>query len=100
MIHFRILDETLCGADYKEPSKKVAKDGRLCDDCIQVMWREQYRRNTLTPYVRKASKSKPKAEPVEEHEIEEITTRGNGLFLADYRLSDIKEQHRRGVKSV
>jgi len=96
MIHFRILDKTLCGADYKEPSKKVAKDGRLCDDCIQVMWREQYRRNTLTPYVRKASKSKPKAEPVEEHEIEEITTRGNGLFLADYRLPHLKEQQRSG----
>ena len=100
MIHFRILDKTLCGADYKEPSKKVAKDGRFCDDCIQVMWREQYRRNSLRPYIRKAGKNKPKAKPAEEQEIEEITTRGNGLFLADYRLPHLKEQHRRGVKTV
>jgi hypothetical protein len=100
MIHFRILDKTLCGADYKEPSKKVAKDGRFCDECIQVMWQEQYRRNTLMPYVRKASKNKPKVEPVEEHVVEEITTKGSGLFLADYRLSHLKEQHRRGVKTV
>jgi hypothetical protein len=46
VIHFRILDETLCGAEYTEPSAKAAKNGRLCDDCIQVMWKEQYRRNT------------------------------------------------------
>ena len=37
MIHFRILDETLCGAEYTEPSAKAAKNGRLCHDCIQVM---------------------------------------------------------------
>ena len=54
MICFTILDKTLCGKSYKEPSKKAAKDGRLCDDCIQVMWREQYRRNTLVTYVKKA----------------------------------------------
>ena len=47
MIHFRILDKTLCGAAYKEPSEKAAKDGRLCNDCIQVMWKEQYRRDVL-----------------------------------------------------
>jgi hypothetical protein len=47
MIHFRIRDMTLCGADYIEPSAKAAKDGRLCNDCIQVMWQEQYRRDIL-----------------------------------------------------
>tara|TARA_R100000655_G_scaffold92776_1_gene133951 strand:+ start:349 stop:651 length:303 start_codon:yes stop_codon:yes gene_type:complete len=100
MICFTILGKTLCGKPYKEPSEKVAKDGRLCEDCIDVMWKEQYRRNTLMPYIRKARKNRQKAEPAEEHEIEEITTRGRGLFLADYRLSDIKEQHKRGEESV
>ena len=47
MIHFRILDKTLCGAEYTEPSAKAAKNGRLCEDCIKVMWQEQYRRNVL-----------------------------------------------------
>ena len=47
MICFTILGNTLCGRPYKEPSKKAAKDGILCNDCIQVMWKEQYRRNTL-----------------------------------------------------
>ena len=53
MIHFRILDETLCGAEYTEPSAKAAKNGRLCHDCIQVMWKEEYRRNTLMPLIKK-----------------------------------------------
>ena len=62
MIHFRIRDDTLCGKSYKEPSKKAAKDGRLCDDCVQVMWQEQYRRNTLQSYTKKIDKSKIKTE--------------------------------------
>ena len=90
MICFTILGKTLCGRPYKEPSKKAAKDGRLCDDCVQVMWQEQYRRNTLMPYIKKSSKSKPKVEPAEEHEVEERATRGSGLFLANYRRPDIK----------
>ena len=53
MIHFRILDKTLCGAEYTEPSAKAAKNGRLCHDCIQVMWKEEYRRNTLMPLIKK-----------------------------------------------
>ena len=59
MIHFRILDKTLCGAEYKEPSKKAAKKGRLCNDCIQVIWQEQYRRNTLLTYVKEAGTLPP-----------------------------------------
>ena len=57
MIHFRIMDKTLCGAEYKEPSKKAAKDGRICNDCVQVMWKEQYRRNTLLSYTKKVKSS-------------------------------------------
>ena len=48
-IHFRILDDTLCGAEYKPPNKKTAKQGRFCNDCVQVMWQEQYRRGVLIP---------------------------------------------------
>lgn len=46
-IHFRILDDTLCGAEYKPPNKKTAKQGRFCNDCVQVMWQEQYKRGVL-----------------------------------------------------
>ena len=53
IIHFQILDKTLCGAEYQEPSEEQAKNGRLCHDCIQVMWKEEYRRNTLLPYIKK-----------------------------------------------
>lgn len=53
IIHFQILDNTLCGAEYKEPSEEQAKNGKLCHDCIQVMWKEEYRRNTLIPLIKK-----------------------------------------------
>tara|TARA_Y100000004_G_scaffold109195_1_gene122452 strand:+ start:162 stop:452 length:291 start_codon:yes stop_codon:yes gene_type:complete len=53
IIHFQILDKTLCGAEYQEPSEEQAKNGRLCHDCIQVMWKEEYRRNTMLPYIKK-----------------------------------------------
>ena len=59
MIHFRILDDTLCGAEYKEPSRRAAKNGRLCNECINVIWREQYRRNTLLTYVKKVGSIPP-----------------------------------------
>jgi|10_taG_2_1085330.scaffolds.fasta_scaffold07791_5 hypothetical protein len=59
MIHFRIRDDTLCGADYTEPNKKAAKNGRLCNECIQVIWQEQYRRNTLLAYVKKVGNLPP-----------------------------------------
>ena len=66
MIHFSYAGQadTLCGAEYKEPSKKAAKDGRVCDDCIKVMWLEQHRRNTLMPYIKKARKQSPKSKQV------------------------------------
>ena len=86
MIHFRILDETLCGAEYTEPSAKAAKDGRLCEDCIEVMWKEQYRRNTLMPYIKKARKAKANGEvKVREHDDSE--EEGEGLYLIDFKQS-------------
>ena len=81
MIHFRILDETLCGRPYKEPSKKAAKDGRLCNDCIQVMWKEQYRRNTLLKVKVKVN------EEVNVREHDDSEEQGEGLYLIDFKQS-------------
>lgn len=87
MIHFRIGSATLCGAEYTEPSKKAAKDGRLCNDCIQVMWYEQYRRNTLLPYTKNIDISKMKTEATDaESELvaPEPVKKSRGLYLRDY----------------
>jgi hypothetical protein len=81
VIHFRILDETLCGAEYTEPSRKAAKDGRICNDCVQVMWQEQYRRNTLLKVKVKVDKS----EVTQERDDSE--DREAGLFLIDFKQS-------------
>ena len=79
MIHFRILYETLCGAPYTEPSAKAAKDGRLCNDCIQVMWKEQYRRNTVLKVKVKVNED----DIMEEHDDSE--ERGSRLYLIDFK---------------
>ena len=87
MIHFRIRDDTLCGAEYTEPSKKAAKDGRLCNDCVQVMWREQYRRNTLQSYTKNIDKSKMKTETTDtksESVALAPVKKTGGLYLRDY----------------
>lgn len=88
MIHFRIGSATLCGAEYTEPSKKVAKDGRLCDDCVQVMWKEQYRRNTLMSYIKKARKAKKGAKVTDSKSesvtLEPVRKKSRGLYLRDY----------------
>tara|TARA_R100001509_G_scaffold153527_1_gene114491 strand:+ start:5838 stop:6113 length:276 start_codon:yes stop_codon:yes gene_type:complete len=84
MIHFRIGDATLCGAKYTEPSKKAAKDGRLCNDCIQVMWKEQYRRNTLIPMTKNIDMSKVKRETHVEDDSHRVEEQSSGLYLRDY----------------
>ena len=79
MICFTILGNTLCGRPYKEPSKKAAKDGILCNDCIQVMWKEQYRRNTLL---------KVKVnEEVNVREHDDSEEEEAGLYLIDFKQS-------------
>ncbi len=85
MIHFRIGGVTLCGAKYTEPSKKAAKDGRLCNDCIQVMWKEQYRRNTLIHMTKNidVSKIKQKETPVKDDSLQ-TREQSSGLYLRDY----------------
>tara|TARA_R100000322_G_C5316343_1_gene159230 strand:- start:213 stop:491 length:279 start_codon:yes stop_codon:yes gene_type:complete len=45
---------TLCGAPIDHEADM--KDGKLCEECIKVMWLEQHRRNMLMPYIRKARK--------------------------------------------
>jgi len=79
MICFTILGKTLCGRPYKEPSKKAAKDGMLCNDCIQVMWKEQYRRNTLLKVKVKVNED----DVMEEHDDSE--ERGSRLYLIDFK---------------
>ena len=79
MICFTILGKTLCGRPYKEPSKKAAKDGMLCNDCIQVMWKEQYRRNALLKVKVKVNED----DVMEEHDDSE--ERGSRLYLMDFK---------------
>lgn len=81
MIHFRIRDDTLCGADYTEPNKKAAKNGRLCNECIQVIWQEQYRRNVLSKY--KASVSDT-PEPTDMTVRNEHDSHSPALYLCDF----------------
>ena len=87
MIHFRIGSATLCGAEYTEPSKKAAKDGRLCNDCVQVMWEEQYRRNTLQSCTKNIDMSKMKTETTDsksEPVVPAPVKKTGGLYLRDY----------------
>ena len=79
MIHFSYTGqgETLCGEPQLESD---LKDGKLCEDCITVMWKEQYRRNTLMPYIKKARKRLKKPEQKEkvvQHQMKK-------LFLKDW----------------
>jgi len=56
MIHFSYAGQgaTLCGAPIDHEADM--KDGKLCEECIKVMWLEQHRRNMLMPHIRKARK--------------------------------------------
>jgi len=46
-IHFTIADKVLCGAEEEPVPEHLADTRRLCNDCIDVIWKEQYRRNVL-----------------------------------------------------
>ena len=75
-ICFTILDETtLCGKRYRAPSLEVAKDGMICDECVAVMWKEQYRRKHLV----KRKAEAPKAEAPKEPNMEP-----SWLYLSHY----------------
>jgi hypothetical protein len=83
------LDETLCGAEYTEPSAKAAKNGRLCDDCIQVMWKEQYRRNTALKVKVKVNEECTGAQGSGDitHEHDDSEEQEERLFLIDFKQS-------------
>ena len=46
-ICFSILGKTLCGKEDEPVPEHLADSRRFCNDCIQVMWKEQYRRDVL-----------------------------------------------------
>lgn len=48
-IHFSILGKTLCGKEDEPVPEHLADSRRFCNDCVQVMWKEQYRRSVLLP---------------------------------------------------
>lgn len=86
MIHLSYTGqgETLCGEPQLEAD---LKDGKLCEDCITVMWKEQHRRNMLMSEIKKARKrlqkngkaEAPKAEAPKEPHIEP-----SWLYLSHY----------------
>ena len=92
MIHFSYTgqSETLCGEPQLEAD---LKDGKLCEDCITVMWKEQHRRNMLMPEIKKARKrlqkngkaEAPKAEAGKQIvETVHAYSGKRGLFLSHY----------------
>ena len=81
MIHLSYTGqgETLCGEPQLEAD---LKDGKLCEDCITVMWKEQHRRNMLMSEIKKARKrlqKNGKAEAPKEPHIEP-----SWLYLSHY----------------
>ncbi len=46
-IHFSILGKTLCGKEDEPVPEHLADSRRFCNDCVQVMWKEQYRGDVL-----------------------------------------------------
>jgi len=67
-IHFSILGRTLCGKEDEPVPEHLVDSRRLCDDCIQVMWKEQYRRSVLLP-MQKGIDTKEVQKEIEEVEV-------------------------------
>ena len=82
MIHFSYTGqgETLCGEPQLEAD---LKDGKLCEDCITVMWKEQHRRNLLMPEIKKARKRLKIPVPEKLPPHRGITSKK--LFLKDWK---------------
>lgn len=45
-VHLRIGDTTLCGAQVENVDLETS---RICEDCMQKAWKEEYRRRVLLP---------------------------------------------------
>jgi len=87
MIHFSYTGqgETLCGEPQLETD---LKDGEVCNECIHVMWNEQYRRNTLNKLVKLEKKTGIKTTPKQKEKV--IEHQMNKLFLKDWRKYGVK----------
>ena len=83
MIHFSYTGqgETLCGGAVDH--KADLKDGKVCNECIHVMWNEQYRRNTLNKLVKREKKTGVKTTPEQKEKV--VQHQMKKLFLKDWR---------------
>jgi hypothetical protein len=52
-ICFSILGKTLCGKEDEPVPEHLADSRRFCNECVQVMWKEQYRRSVLAPLTKR-----------------------------------------------
>ena len=64
-IHFSVLGKTLCGEEDEPVPEHLADSRRFCDDCVQVMWEEQYKRRILFPQLKKTKLPPIKRESIE-----------------------------------
>ena len=67
-ICFSILGKTLCGKEDEPVPEHLADSRRFCNDCVQVMWKEQYRRSVLLP-MQKGIEAKKVQKEIEETEV-------------------------------
>lgn len=67
-ICFSILGKTLCGKEDEPVPEHLADSRRFCNDCVQVMWKEQYRRSVLLP-LQKGIDIKQVQKEIEEVEV-------------------------------
>ena len=88
MIHFSYTGQgaTLCGGavDYNAD----LKNGPVCNECIHVMWNEQYRRNTLNKLVKREKKTGVKTTPEQKEKV--VQHQMKKLFLRDWRKYGVK----------
>jgi len=73
--------ETLCGGAVDH--KADLKNGPVCNQCIHVMWNEQYRRNTLNKLVKREKKTGVKTTPEQKEKV--VQHQMKKLFLKDWR---------------
>ena len=64
----KVLRKTLCGKEDEPVPEHLADSRRFCNDCVQVMWKEQYRRSVLLP-LQKGMDIKQVQKELEETEV-------------------------------
>ena len=96
MIHFSYTGQgkTLCGGAVDH--KADLKNGPVCNQCIHVMWNEQYRRNTLNKLVKREKKTGVKTTPEQttlrhyRQKEKVVQHQMKKLFLRDWRKYGVK----------